>query len=699
MEKTIQIPAVRRDASFRAQSFDEADNTIEIVWTTGARVRRNSWWDGPYDEELEVSTEAIRLDRLNAGAPFLDTHDSWDISRVLGSIVPGSAKVENGKGTARVMLSRAPGDADAVQKIRDGIVRNVSVGYRIHKVIKTEGQEGDVPLHRVVDWEPLEVSAVPIPADPDAQIRSADKPNGQQTYPCIVVTRDAPTPAIVEERKPEMADKTKARADETTGSEVNDTAEVTTESRAAPETTASTRADVSQADVARAAENAAREAVERERQRASKIRDLAARAGVPEFGSEHADLGTPVGEFRELLLEKLMTEERKQHPGGSGHQVPAQVADASRDEKRGEAVTAALLHRADPGAYPLTVDGARDFMGMSLLEVARECVEARGVRTRGMSKMELAATALSQRSGGLHSTSDFPVILENVLNKTLRTGYEAAPQTFRPFTRISTVPDFKEVSRAQLGEAPQFDKVNEHGEFKRGTIGEAGEKYRIETYGKVIGITRQVIINDDLGAFTRIPRAFGVQAAQLESDVAWAQIIGNPRMGDGKSLFHADHKNLLTAGAIGKKTVSDARLAMSLQTGLDGKTVLNLSPAYIIVPKALQTDAETFLTTIYPAKDGDQVPAALKNLMIIAEPRLDGGIARYGITGSATNYYFAADNGLIDVVELAYLEGQQGVYTETRMGFDVDGLEVKVRLDVGAKALDWRGLQKNPFAG
>ncbi|ABS14221.1 HK97 family phage prohead protease [Brucella anthropi] len=696
MEQQILVPAVRRDASFRAQSFDENENTIEIVWTTGARVRRNSWWDGPYDEELEVTPQAIRLERLNAGAPFLDTHDSYDISRVLGSIVPGSAKIENGVGTARVLLSRAPGDADAVQKIRDGIIRNVSVGYRVHKVVKTEGQEGDVPLHRVVDWEPLEVSAVPIPADPDAQIRSADKANGQQTYPCIVVTRDAPAPENAN-GDIEMADKNNARADETTGSEVKDNSEVTTEQRgAAP---VATQAGISQADVTRAAEVAAREAVERERKRSSEIRDLATRAGVADFGAEHATAGTSVEEFRELLLEKLVTEERKNSPLGAGHLIGATVIDNTREEARGEAVAAALLHRADPGAYPLTVDGARDFMGMSLLEVARECLESRGVRTRGMSKMELAASALSQRSGGLHSTSDFPVILENVLNKTLKTGYEAAPQTFRPFTRISTVPDFKDVSRVQLGEAPQFDKVNEHGEFKRGTVGEAGEKYRIETYGKVIGITRQTIINDDLGAFTRIPRAFGVQAAQLESDVVWAQILANPVMGDGKALFHADHKNLLTAGAIGKATVSNARLRMSLQTGLDGKTVLNLSPSYILVPKALQTDAETFLTTIYPAKDGDQVPASLKNLTVISEPRLDGGIARYGITGSATNYYFAADNSLVDVVELAYLEGQQGVYTETRMGFDVDGVEVKVRLDVGAKTLDWRGLQKNPFAG
>jgi hypothetical protein len=130
--------AYRRAAELRATSFNEADNTVEVIWTTGARVRRYSWNDGPFDEELEVTPQAIRLDRLNAGAPFLDTHDGSDLSKVIGSVVPGSARVANGIGTARILLSATPGDADTIQKIRDGIIRNVSVGYRIHRVIKEE---------------------------------------------------------------------------------------------------------------------------------------------------------------------------------------------------------------------------------------------------------------------------------------------------------------------------------------------------------------------------------------------------------------------------------------------------------------------------------------------------------------------------------------------------------------------------------
>lgn len=648
LSSTIAMPAVRRDAELRAESFDEADNTIEIVWTTGARVRRNSWWDGPYDEELEVTPKAIRLDRLNLGAPFLNTHDSWDLSRVLGSVVPGSAKIEKGKGTARILLSRAPGDADAIQKIRDGIVRNISVGYRVHKVIKTEGQEGDVPLHRVVDWEPLEVSAVPIPADPGAQVRSGERPEGARTYPCIVVSERSPR-----KEKPMPADQ------------------------------------ITPADPA---------VLEPERKRASTILDLATRSGVPDFGVQHVAAGTTEAEFRNLLLDKLVTEERKGHPGGPGHQTaPATVGDATHEQKRGLAIENALLHRSDPGRFPL--NAGRDFVGLPILEIGRTCLEARGVRTAGMSKMNLAAEALAQRSGGLHSTSDFPIILGNIANKTLRSGYEAAPQTFRPLVRVTTVPNFKEVSRAQLSEAPGLERVNEHGEFKRGTMGEAAERYKVETFGRIVAVTRQVIINDDLGAFTRIPRAFGIQAAQLESDLVWAQIIGNPTMGDGVALFHATHKNLGTAGAIDVTSIAAGRRAMGLQMGLDGQTVLNLSPSFIVVPTALETSAEQLLTSIVPAKVSDAIPAKIRSLEIIAEPRLDLGIKRYGTSGSASNWYLAASPDLVDVVELAYLEGAQGIYTETRNGFDVDGIEVKVRLDVGAKTIDHRGLWKNPFNG
>ena len=703
MGEAIKMPAFARAAEVRAGSYDETENTVEVIWTTGAPVRRRSWRDGTYyDEVLVVDNGAVRLDRLNAGAPLLDTHDSWSLDSVIGAVVPGSAEIRGGKGYAKVRLSTAPKDADRVQKIRDGIVRNISVGYLIHRVEKIERGEGQVAEWRVVDWEPMEISAVPVPADPGAQVRSGGNLDDAPHSMCVIETRSVAqtgTAAATQEIENMTHNETAAAGEERgitneetiTVKQTNEPAEK--DVRSAPvDTEAAERAAREAAE--RAAREAADAAVRAERERISSIRSIAEKFGVRDFADEHIASGTDVVKFRELLIDHLAEREAQQPQVRSAYGANVHVGEVN-PERRAAAIENALLHRADPVANPLTDDG-RDFRGMSLIELARDALEARGVRTRGMSKMEVAARALELRTGGLMSTSDFPIILSNVANKTLRQAYEAAPQTFRPLVRETTVSDFKPVTRAQLGEAPSFDQVGEHGEFTRGSIGEAGESYRILTYGKIVGITRQVIVNDDLEAFTRLPRMFGVQAAQLESDLVWSQILGNPTMGDGVTLFHANHKNLASPGAaISATSVGAARAAMAKQTGLDGKTVLNVSPSYIIVPVALQTVVEQFLGQTYATKPDDAVPSSMKALVPIAEPRLDNGIPRSNIQGDAKAWYLAASPGLIDVVELAYLEGQRGVYTDTRVGFDIDGVEVKVRLDVGAKVIDWRGLYKN----
>ena len=352
-------------------------------------------------------------------------------------------------------------------------------------------------------------------------------------------------------------------------------------------------------------------------------------------------------------------------------------------ETRRAAVEAALLHRYDPGRFALS-EPAREWRGLSLIEMARGWLEAEGVRVRGLSRDEIATRAL-------HTTSDFPAILAGVTNKTLRGAYETAPRTYAAIARRTTVADFKLVHRLQLGEAPQLEKVNESGEFKRGTIGEAQETYRIETFGKVIGITRQVIINDDLDAFTRVPSLFGTAAATLESDVVWSIFTANPAMADGAALFHASHKNLAASGAaLDVAGLAKARTAMAQQRGLDGKTILNVRPAFLVVPTALELSAEQMLAqNIVPAKAADVVPSSIRSLAVIAEPRLDPA-------SGAVPWFLVASPAAIDTIEYAYLEGQEGVALETRMGFDVDGIEIRARLDFGAKAIDWRGLYKNP---
>ena len=419
-----------------------------------------------------------------------------------------------------------------------------------------------------------------------------------------------------------------------------------------------------------------------ERERVATIYDLSGRRGLERgIAEDLITRGIVLDEARRIILDKVAEDAEQKRTFA---QVSTPLGGLDERQTRREAVTSALLHRYSPTLFPLN-DPARDYRGMTLLELSREFLASAGVNVRGMSRDEIATRAL-------HSTSDFPEILAAVTNKTLRQAYEAYPQTFKPFCRQVQASDFRDITRVQLGEAPQLQKVNEAGEFKRGTIGEARERYRVETYGRVVGITRQTIINDDLDAFTRLPAMYGTAIATLESDVVWAILTANAAMGDGVALFHATHKNLASSGsALSTASIGEARASMAKQTGIDKKTVLNIRPTYLLVPVSLELAAEQLLAqNLTPTKTADVVPQSIRSLAVIAEPRLD--------TVSQTGWFLTASPAQIDTLEYAYLEGQQGAYIETRNGFDVDGVEIKCRLDFGAKAIDWRGLYKNPGA-
>jgi phage major head subunit gpT-like protein len=314
---------------------------------------------------------------------------------------------------------------------------------------------------------------------------------------------------------------------------------------------------------------------------------------------------------------------------------------------------------------------------MSLLEIGRQLIEKEGVSTRGMDKLQLAQRALS--------TSDFPAVLANVANKTLRAGYEAAPQTFKPFTKQTSAPDFKTIQRTQLGDAPQLKKVNEAGEFTYGAISDGKETYSLATYGRIIAVTRQTLINDDLAAFADLPAKFGRAAANLESDIVWGIITTNAALADGVALFHATHGNL-GSGVIAVAGLNAMRGAMRIQKSLDGQFI-NVMPSYLIVPAALETTAQQYTSADFVSAKSSDINPFKSALQVLVEPRLDAS--------STSVWYAAADPMTIDTIEYCYLDGNEGVYIETRNGFEVDGMEIKARLDFAAKAIDFRGLYKS----
>lgn len=322
---------------------------------------------------------------------------------------------------------------------------------------------------------------------------------------------------------------------------------------------------------------------------------------------------------------------------------------------------------------------ARQFAHMSLVDHARDSLRRSGVSISGMS----ADTIITRSLGGLHTTSDFPLILGDAAHREMRRAYEAAPSGARQLARQTTNRDFRIKHKLTLDEAPKLEKVNEAGEFKRGTIAEGRESYRIETFGKIWGASRQALINDDLGAFTDVPRKQGIAARAFENDFIVNLITSNPAMSDGVAVFHADHRNLTVDTppdllALDISAMDAARLAMRRQTA-PGGMLIDVTPRFVLVPPELETTAEQVLSVIAATKTEDANP--FSNLTLLVEPRLTD-------TGQ---FYIVADPATVDGLEFAYLEGAPGPQLETKVGFEVDGILFKVRLDFGGGWIDYRG--------
>lgn len=320
----------------------------------------------------------------------------------------------------------------------------------------------------------------------------------------------------------------------------------------------------------------------------------------------------------------------------------------------------------------------------------------------GMSTVDMAQTFLSQRGRSIHSSkpsaiikaamtnSDLPGLLENVANKGLMNGFrESEAATHRIWTRQGMLTDFKPASRAAMSEAPSLDIVPELAEYKNGSLSDAKETIRLDTYGKVVSVSRQMLVNDDLGELARLPFAMGQAAARKEADLVYGLLTQNPTMRDGNTLFGSHHANKGTAAVLSVESLGEARKLMRLQKGIAGEATLNTSPRFLIVPAALETEAEQLLAAIRPSTVSEVVPNWVQGLTLVVDSRLDGD--------SDTAWYLAASPDQMDTVEVARLDGD-GVSTESNEGFFVDRTDFKVRLDVGAAVLDWRGLVLNEGA-
>ena len=423
------------------------------------------------------------------------------------------------------------------------------------------------------------------------------------------------------------------------------------------------------------------EAAAAERTRQAELRTIAAQSPTvvtSEMLAEWCDDAEMTADAaRKVVLDKIGKMSRDQMPSGTTT-TGGNSANMQAD------IAAAVLHRVAPSANRL--DGANEFAHMSLLDISRRTLELNGRRTAGMSAMEIAAAALQ-------TTSDLPNIFADVASNELARGYAARQRTFTAFATQRTLSNFKPQNITRMSDAPVLLPKTENGGYEIGHLEDSKETIALQTKGRMVMLSREMIINDDLDALSRLPMMLGAQAALAEIRAVYKLIGDNVKVGEtGKTLFHADHKNLGTAGAISVDMLGELRKLLRKQKSKAAKGeegyALNTPLDYLLVPAALETEAEKLITQIAATKTSDVNP--FNNLKLIIEAELDDY--------STTAYYGLGAPELVDTLVYGYLDGQQGAYIDSEVDFNTDGIKMKVRHDFAASVADFRGMVKNAGA-
>ncbi len=444
-------------------------------------------------------------------------------------------------------------------------------------------------------------------------------------------------------------------------------------------------------------ESAIEAATRAERQRAADIRSIVRRARLPDgIADQLVNDGATLDQARAAVLDKLATASESfrtmQHvpPDAGIHFGSVEAGNDYAEDFRAAAVDSILLRSGIPVEQPHAA--ARD-VSASTHELARLCLSRAGLSVRFQRGPELIKRALT--------TSEFPGLLGDALHKTIRTGYENEPASHRKWVRVAPIEDFRLQHRPIIGSAPALEPVDEHAEFTFGSLSDDETSYRVSKYGKIVALSWEALVNDNLGAFLRVQPGLGQAARRKEADTVYAIFSDNAGAGsamqDGVNLFDATHGNVTAAGALNAQLLSTARALLRKQQALGGG-YLALVPRYWIVPSEFETDAEIIMANASRRMTTEKTtPEWIESVELVVEPRL-----------ASTACFLAADPGQIDTVELGILETEPqnnpsavigagpGPSIEQDLGFVRDEVRWKVRHTFGAKPLDWRGLVKMP---
>ena len=654
---------LRLDASIqhcRAQvvnnSFNEEAGTFDIIFATETPVYRRGW-DENYNEVLVCSQSAVRMDRINAGLPLLNRHPTYEGSKpedVMGKI--SNVRFENASIIGTVTLG-----AQATEQIRSdlksGILDTFSVGYNIYKGSREENLETNTVTYRMTDWEPNHVAIAPIPADINSKMR--EKENNNEF---LLETEDNMTKleqirsSATEEQKVRLAAieaicRSKGKSDDTIVELFNSSKTIDqVRSELEPK-------QVNIEEVRAKANDDSKKRLDDilESTRAAKLDDSKA---IEFYRSDKS-----LSQIRQEIISEFAKDDPK-----------VNTVHVGEDGKR-DGIVNALANRLKPECK---LEEGNQYRNLSLLEIGRELIPS----SRSMSKDVLAGEMLKRTM----STSDFPLLLENAVKKTLLTPYQASTENWTLISKETSNADFKPTGLYRISGNNGMKEIEEGGELTYGSLNESKQKIELKSYGEGLILTRQAIINDDLSAFAMIPSQFAMDWDQTRGKIVW-DIITSNQVIDGKPLFDAAHANLGTAAALSETSLQEGITKMKTQTGLDGKTPIVVIPKYLIVPPGQEFVARKLLASITPTKSSDVNVFSNMGLNIIVEHRL---------TGKA--WYLAADPASMPCLYHAYLNGASGLRFNMENSFNIDGVKYAVRGDFGANLADWRGLFKNAGA-
>lgn len=620
----------RLDRSFdlEIRAVNEEERSVELAFSSEFPVMR---WG--CKEILWHDKSAVQLGRLRQAGSLLFAHGRDPNYGVMPVGKITDVRLDEDRiARAKVQFNTDEKSELVWQNVKNGSIRGVSFGYSVSQWkfldAKTEWNGFKGPAYIGMRWEPYEISLEPTPADPTVGIGRSEPPQIEAEP----ITEEEKTldPKEIERMQKEAEDKVRS-------------------------------------ELSGQAEEAIRKAVETERTRVIEVMAICRDSGLNFEDHKSATVET----VRKAAYDALVA--RSKAPATPPVEVRADESDKFR-----AAASEALMARA--GIEGAEVKADNPFRYMKLLDMARAALEAKD----GSRHFDLPPLEVAQRA--MFGTSDFPYILANVAKKSLVKAYDLAPSTWQMWCKEVSTSDFKTMYVNSLSEAPDLVQKYPGGAYKMATFSEYQESYAVSTYGREYAMTREMIINDDLGAFNRISKSFGTAAKGLVNSLPYAILVANGNMADGNALFDATyHKNYApSAGALSVTTLATAFAAFRRQTDASGNRVLNVQPKFLIIPPELEAVAMQLLNSVMDPTltNSAAVNPYAGRLQIVVDAELT----------DTNDWFLAANPNQIDTIEVCFLEGFRGPVIESKEDFATDSIKIKVRQDVGAKAIDWRGL-------